>query len=149
MKRNYFIVDYSSWELLVSLADVRYKIDLRQGLVGDCWSEITNPSGDKLEINFYQENKYELPIVGVHGMYDADTRYCISVEYFGCLGNKDDYFGEVVLDDRLNRVKRLLMDKYLLKHNRAERVVREYADVIIQGLFDGKSEEEIIREVEL
>lgn len=149
MKRNYFIVDYSNWELLVSLGGVRHTIDLRKGFVGDCWSWIYNPSGDRLEVSFYQEGKYDLPIVSVYGMYDKDTTYCISIEYLGCLGNKDDYFGEVDLDDKLSRVKRLLMDKYLLKHNRAEKVVREYADVIIQGLFDGKSEEQIIREVNL
>lgn len=149
MKRNYFIVDYSSWELLVSLGGVRYTFDLRTGDVGDYWGSITNPNGHELEINFVQRDKYSRPEVYVHGEYTEGIRYVIGVEYTGCLGNKDDYFGEVVLDNKLSKVKRMLMDKFLFKHNKAEQVVRDYADVIIQGLFDGKTEEDIIREVNL
>lgn len=143
MKRNYFIVDYTAQELLVVLAGQRFTFDLRRGEVGDYWSMIPEK---QLEINFYQPSKYERPVVFLHGEY-IQERYSMSIDFLGCLGNMDDYFGYVEMSKAMMDIKRLLMDKYLFKNNYAEKVVIKYADVIQQGIFDGLGYEGIVNKL--
>jgi hypothetical protein len=96
---NHFNIDYTKKTLDLQFEGEKFSFDLNEGDVGDFWHSFTTKEGIVKDINFYQEDENEVPLVSVYGVKDngkgellIDTNDCISVESFEKVGDPEIYF---------------------------------------------------------
>ena len=95
---NSFKINYTSRRLKLNFNNEMFEFDLKKGDIGDFWGTFTTKKGVMKDINFYQENEREKPIINIYGLTKKNGHYFINmndetyIRDFKLIGNPLSYF---------------------------------------------------------
>jgi len=100
--KNQFKINYDKRKLKLIFNNEIFKFNLDDGDVGDFWHSFTLANGVIKDINFYQEDEFQTPIVSVYvvnvdkdDLLTIDTSQETVIEKYKAKGELNNYFNHV------------------------------------------------------